>query len=129
MKIRPGLIRGFIAVLVVFLLVVPVGVERAGEPEPASVGEALGELATGKLGAGILDGFVAGGSLARESALRIVLALFGWVAFWLTGKLGEGRREPGLGRRRRRCPHCEAWASAAMHDCPSCGRPLGAREQ
>lgn len=113
----------------VFLLVVPVGVERGGEPTSASVGEALGQLATGNLGVGILDGFVAGGGLAREAALRLVLALFGWAAFWLAGKLGEGRGEVRSGRGRRRCPHCDAWASAAMHDCPSCGRPLGARER
>lgn len=124
MRVRPGLVRGLIAALVVFLLVIPVGVERGGKAEPASVGEALGELAGGRLGVGILDGFVAGGGLAREAALRLVLAVLAAVAFWLAGKIRFERPKAGP-RRRRRCSHCNAWASPDMHDCPSCGRPLG----
>lgn len=122
MRVRPGIVRGFVAALVVFILVVPVGVMRSGRPEPASVGEALGELAGGSLGVGILDGFVAGGGLAREAALRLVLAAVGGVAFWLAG--GIRPRHQASASRRHRCPHCRAWASVEMRDCPACGRPL-----
>ena len=121
---RLGFVRGLIVALFVLLLLVPVGVERRGELVDASVGDALAELAGGKLGVGLLSGFVEGGSLARASAIRVALASLAAIAFWLTFAVRVTRVAPEPPPRRRRCPACLGWVSEDMNTCPGCNRVL-----
>lgn len=120
MRTRVGVVRAFIAVLWAALLLVPVGVMTPRGPEVASAGEALAELASGRLGIGILDAFVEGGDLARAATIRVVLILLATAAFWLAGLLGRPASDQPPPRRRR-CPACRGWMSVDLHACPHCG--------
>ena len=121
MRVRTGLLRAFIALLWAVLLVLPVGVETPEGVVPVSVGEALAELARGRLGVGVLGALVAGGGVARAGTVRVVLILLASLAFWLAGRLGAPASPQGP-LRRVRCPHCGAWRSPRMAECPACGR-------
>lgn len=123
MKVRIGPFRALVAVLWAMLLVVPVGVVGPQGPRPASVGEALAELAGGSLGIGVLSALVVGGELMGAAVVRLVLVVAATVAFWLTGHIRPHDSAPQPPRRRR-CAECGAWASTAMKHCPGCGRPL-----
>jgi hypothetical protein len=124
-RVRIGMVRVLIGALWVGLLVVPVGIDVDGQLRVArSIGESLRELASGRLGVGILSGLVAGGELAAQAGVRIALAALAAVAFWLTGRMRPVETSQPDRPPRRRCPSCGKWASTAMADCPSCGRPL-----
>lgn len=127
MGIRIGIVRGLVAALAVLVLVVPVGLDAPSGPEPASVGEALVEMASGRLGVGVLSGLVAGGELASAALVRLLLFAAAVVAFLLAGSIRVRRVEEPSGR--RRCPHCGKWASARLRDCPHCGRALDGQDE
>lgn len=122
--VRLGVLRGLLAVLWAALLVVPVGVQRDGVVTAVSFGEALAELASGRLGVGILSGLVAGGATAAGAAVRWGLVVLVAVAFWLAGR-ARSTASAAPKARRRTCPYCGSWVGAGMQDCPACGRPLG----
>ena len=124
MRFRAVYVRWLAAVLFVALLIVPVGIERGGVPQPASVGESLFELASGRFGVGILTGLVAGGTLASSALVRMALAVFAAVAFWLAGMLEPQKVEPPKPPRRRRCSNCGGWVSVHLTECPTCGHTM-----
>ncbi|HVL81050.1 MAG TPA: hypothetical protein VM840_05595 [Actinomycetota bacterium] len=123
--VRKGIVRAFVAAVAVALLVLPVGVGPEGSVVRVTLSEALGHLAQGRIGFGILSGIVVGGGLRQEALYRIILSSLAWLAFVLAGLVRH--QTPTEPPPRRRCPHCEAWVSREMYDCPSCGRRLRSR--
>ena len=121
-RVRTAILRTLIAVIAVLLLVCPVGIQTGTALRRVGVGEALFELAAGRLGVGILSGLVAGGGLAKESLLRLGLVAASGLAYLLAGVRRHGPEPVPEGR--RACPHCGRWMSVAMADGPSCGRPV-----